>query len=197
MIPVQMEQNGHSVSTTVMVDSGASGIGYINRSFAQQEHLVLRRLARPISIFGFDGEEIVHGRITHAAHVKIHYLNHTERIRLFVTTLGKHAAILGLPWMKKHGAVPDWDAQIIRFTNSRCQREHAASQPKGPPGQSFVQPGPGLEQSLPGRPPGDTRPARRKKRRPLSITRRHDDWKYAFERNLNPKSDSDLELELD
>jgi len=218
MIPVQMKQGDRSVSTTVMVDSGASGTGYINKSFALQEHLALRRLTRPIRIYGFDGEEIAHGRITHVAHVKMHYLNHTEKIRLYVTTLGKHAAILGLPWMKKHGAVPDWDAQIIRFTDPRCPQEHATNplrkgghgpRPEHRPGptaplyvgrsgntQTWEKPehptdqrGP-AKQALPSRPPSDTKPAQRKERKPLPIRRRYDDWKYAFERSLKPEQDS-------
>jgi hypothetical protein len=188
-----------------MVDTGASGIGYISRSFAQQERLTLTRLAQPIPIFGFDGKEITHGKITHTVYSKIRYLYHIEKIHLFVTTLGKHAVILGLPWMKKHGAVPDWDAQVIRFTDPLCVREHSlplTPELWSPPGvdqnrAEILPTKAGYKIGSAGPPHHGT--VQRRERRPLSIKRHYDDWKYPFERNLNPKpepdrtSDPDLE----
>jgi hypothetical protein len=69
---------------------------YINKFFALQEYLALRRFIRSIRIYGFDKEEIVYERITYIVYIKMYYLNYIEKIRLYVTILDKHAAIFKL-----------------------------------------------------------------------------------------------------
>jgi hypothetical protein len=110
-----------------MVDSGATGIGFIDRLFAQQHGLKLKRLPQHIDLFGFNGTRIVTGRITHAVPLKLEHEGHKEKISLFVTTLGKHSVILGLPWMRKHKVAFDWVNEKLRFTAQRCKnhQKHA------------------------------------------------------------------------
>jgi hypothetical protein len=71
-------------------------IEYINKFFALQKYLTLRRLIRFIRIYEFDKKEIVYERITYIIYIKMYYLNYIEKIRLYVTILDKHAAILEL-----------------------------------------------------------------------------------------------------
>jgi hypothetical protein len=145
-----------------MIDSGATGVGFIDRLFAQQHDLNLKRLPRHIDLFGFNGTRIITGRITHVVPLELEYEGHKEKISLFVTTLGKHPIILGLPWMRKHEVVFDWVNRKLRFTAQRCEnhQEHA-------------------------RLSADTLDHRSAKdRKTLSPQRRHDDWNYSYTRAL-------------
>lgn len=223
LLPVQLRQGNRCTSTVAMMDSGATGIGYINWSFAQNECLEMTRLPQPISIFGFDGTEIITGRTTHVVQLRLDYLNHTESISLYVTTLGKFSVILGFPWMEKHGVVPDWGTQALRFTNPRCQERHVrAYEPVHSVRKDVEQPDPNHEpaqreerRSLLTKRDNDQTSASEEdmnhdleerkpvlaqhKRSRLSPYRRYDDWKYAFERSLKPDHDaqSDAPTELD
>lgn len=90
-----------------MVGMGATRLGFIDRSFTQQHNLELERLDHYIDLYGFDRAQICPERISHTVAVRLEHDNHTECISLFVTTLGKHSVILGMPWMKKHEIVLD------------------------------------------------------------------------------------------
>jgi hypothetical protein len=105
-----------------MVDSGAPGIGFINRPFVQQHGLKLNRLSRYIDVTGFTGKRTTAGRITHVASLQLEHKGHKEKISLFVTTLGKHDVILGLPWMKKHKVTLDWANYKLNFTAPNCKK---------------------------------------------------------------------------
>src|SRR5271170_1820418 len=80
-------QKGRQVNARALVDTGASGIGFINKIFAQDNGFTLTPLNRHIDVFGFDGKRTVSGRITHIVTLRLRYLKHKELIKLFVTTL--------------------------------------------------------------------------------------------------------------
>ena len=121
-INCRLRQNGRQANARILVDTGASGIGFINKIFAQDNGFTLTPLNRHIDVFGFDGKRTVSGRITHVVALRLRYLNHEELIKLFVTTLG-HPVILGQPWMKLHKVVIDWDNLKLLFTAPRCKQE--------------------------------------------------------------------------
>ena len=118
----QLTQGNLKVAANAMVDSGATGLGFISRQFAQEHGFLTTPLDRYIDLFGFDGTRVLRGRITHVVRLQLEHDSHLETISLFVTTLGKHRIILGFPWMKRHKIIPDWRQQKLRFTSGRCQR---------------------------------------------------------------------------
>ena len=118
----RLRQNNRRVNARVLIDTGASGIGFINKIFARENGFTLTPLDRHIDVFGFDGKRTVSGRITHVVTLRLRYLNHEELIKLFVTTLG-HPVILGQPWMKLHKVTIDWDNLKLLFTASRCKQK--------------------------------------------------------------------------
>ena len=95
-VDCRLWQKGRQANARVLIDTGASGIGFINKIFAQDNGFTLTPLDRHIDVFGFNGKRTVSGRITHVAVLRLRYLNHEELIKLFVTTLG-HPVILGQP----------------------------------------------------------------------------------------------------
>lgn len=107
-----------------MIDSGATGLGFIDKTYAHENILRMTRLEKYIDLYGFDGSQITSGRITHAVQVHLKHKEHKEDVILYVTTLGKHLIILGLPWMKKHEVVLDWKTQKVLFTAETCKHQH-------------------------------------------------------------------------
>ena len=114
-----------------MIDTGATGRGYINRPLARKLKLRLTPLAWPLKPTGFNGKQLEGGTITHTVTVTLQHINHKERIRLFVTATGRHELILGQPWLYKHRIVPDYDNRRLLFNAPRCQA-HCLSEPEGP-----------------------------------------------------------------
>jgi transposase InsO family protein len=106
-----------------MTDTGANGMGFINRTFALENRLQLRPLDKTVPLRGFNGEISTGDRITHGAQVTLRIRNHKEHIWLLVTNLGEHDIILGWAWMKQHGVIPDYRNQAIKFTAERCSRQ--------------------------------------------------------------------------
>lgn len=127
-IPCIISQGDVRIGTHFLLDTGAAGIGFVNKTFAQQHALKLKELARHIDLYAFDGKRISTGRITHTARVRLEQDGHTESIELFVTTLGRQHIILGLPWMKRHKVVIKWDRKSLRYTSGRCT--HHVSSPR-------------------------------------------------------------------
>ena len=91
-----LRQNGRQANAQILVDTGASGIGFINKIFIQDNSFTLTPLNRHINIFKFDSKYTVSGRITYIVALRLQYLNHKELIKLFITTLG-HLVILRQP----------------------------------------------------------------------------------------------------
>jgi hypothetical protein len=121
-VDCRLWQKGRQANARVLIDTGASGIGFINKIFAQDNGFTLTPLDRHIDVFGFNGKRTVSGRITHITALRLRYLDHEESIKLFVTTLG-HPVILGQPWMKLHKVTIDWDNLKLIFTASRCKQK--------------------------------------------------------------------------
>jgi hypothetical protein len=120
-IECTLRQSSWSRPIQALVDSGASGIAYISKSLARRYNLNLKRLPEPIDLYGFDGTKSVTGQIQYTTSLELTHYDHTETITMFVTELGKHPIILGLPWMRLHRVTPDWDREILNFTAPRCR----------------------------------------------------------------------------
>jgi hypothetical protein len=103
-----------------MVDTGATGLGFIDRSFAQEHDLKRQQLERYIELFGYNDSRTPAGRVTHVIFLKLDYQGHKETIKLFETDLGKHQIILGQPWMERHRMIPNWDERTLICTADDC-----------------------------------------------------------------------------
>jgi len=57
--------NGQTIATHTLIDSGATGIAFINLDFAHHYHLPLVPLSNPRSLKVIDGRPISSGDITH------------------------------------------------------------------------------------------------------------------------------------
>ena len=100
------------MSTSVMVDSGATGYAFIDRTFAHKHGLTRTRLPRPIDLYGFDGYK-VRRRITHEVCLHLTYGQYSEKITMLEADLGSYDVILGLPWMRRYRVQFDWDNEKL------------------------------------------------------------------------------------
>ena len=114
---------GNKIKVTILVDTCATGFGYIDEKFAEivceKLEIQPQRLIKPKPIQGFDGRAAQ--PVTHAIYPTLSVGNHTESLApLLITKLGQHPMILGRPWMKKHGILLDMINDSITFSPGYC-----------------------------------------------------------------------------
>lgn len=96
--------NHKQIQTSALIDSGASGYGFIDHSFAHKHSIPLILLNTPWTLEAFDGTPSDYGQITHIARIDNFALDHHEEqtVFLYVTHLHHHAIVLRHPWLQKH-----------------------------------------------------------------------------------------------
>jgi hypothetical protein len=105
-----------------MVDSGATGNFIDTQTAAENGFRTLVRRT-PYQLLLVDGDAIGSnkGMVTHQTEpltMKI-LRGHTEEIQFDLVTMGTHAVILGMPWLRLHNPQIDWWKE--RITMSQCQ----------------------------------------------------------------------------
>lgn len=110
-------------TTMVMVDSGAQG-NFMNMKYAM-EHPKIRTIDKdapyPLALLGgkeagLDGwvrQQTQPLRMTMST-------GHTELITFDLLDIGKHSAILGIPWLRRHNPSLDWKSRTMEFTRCKC-----------------------------------------------------------------------------
>ena len=116
--------NKEEIKTTALLDTGATRYSFVDRLMAQHicENLVIEfiQLSKPKAIQGFDGKQAPN--VTHAIYPTMTVQGHRETITpMLITKLGQHQIILGKPWMKKHGVIPDMRSDQLSFWSGHCQ----------------------------------------------------------------------------
>jgi predicted aspartyl protease len=110
-----------------LVDTGATGYGFIDECVAQEVCTALGiqplLLSKPIPIGGYDGQ-LSKRLITHAIYPNLMTQDHTERTApLLITTLGQHPIILGKTWLNTHGVIIDLRTDKLVFPPNRCNHD--------------------------------------------------------------------------
>ena len=108
------------IGTDALVDCGASG-DFIDLEFAKANHLVIDRMPRAIELYNIDGTLNSQGAVQYTTSLVMRLNNHTERITLFATNLGGMPLVLGMPWLRRHNPLVDWQEHKLEF--SRCPSE--------------------------------------------------------------------------
>jgi predicted aspartyl protease len=102
-IPCTLSRNGYGVRSSALVDTGANGFAFINRSFATELSKFLglqpAQIPTSLSIQGYDGK-----RATTVSHALILHLTIDKRrqtnLPFYILDIGTHDIILGLKWME-------------------------------------------------------------------------------------------------
>ena len=120
----------NEIKTTSLLDTGATGIAFINLAIARHVCDILQisfiQLPKPKPIRGFDGKSAP--SITHAIYSMLTVQDHTKLLAPFlIMKLGQYLLILGKPWMQKHGVILDMSCDKLTFWPGHCQ--HPSSLP--------------------------------------------------------------------
>ena len=94
--------NGQTIATHALIDSGATGIAFIDKNFAYHHQLPLVPFPNPRSLEVIDGHPISSGDITHTTTINCSINEHQEELPMFVTQLGHYSIILSITWMDLH-----------------------------------------------------------------------------------------------
>jgi RNase H-like domain found in reverse transcriptase/Reverse transcriptase (RNA-dependent DNA polymerase)/Integrase zinc binding domain/Chromo (CHRromatin Organisation MOdifier) domain/Integrase core domain len=104
-----------------MLDSGATGKGFIDESFAHTNKLTLYKLRNRRRLNVVDGRPSSAGDITHVVKLVMEIKGHREKMLFYVTKLGKYKIILGKPWLTDHNPDVNWSENIVTFKSDHCR----------------------------------------------------------------------------
>ena len=108
-----------SKTTLAFLDSGAMG-NFIHPRFVARCKIPTFPRHSPLSLQMVTGTKFY--QVTEQVRVQMHTGHgHHEIITLNVAPVGPHNIILGLPWIKYHGAQFDWDKGEITHWSPRCK----------------------------------------------------------------------------
>src|SRR3954470_17373672 len=120
VISCTLASHNTSISSYALIDSGASGNGFIDESYVRCQNLLIKKLYRPRQLEVVDGRPIASGRIKNYVEVAINISGHEETTRLYVTTLGHYPIVLGIPWLRRHNVRIDWQQHLLQFDSPYC-----------------------------------------------------------------------------
>jgi len=104
-------------STEAMVDTSATR-DFIDQDFVTRAKLPTPKLSQPILVYNVDRTLNEAGSIREVVNMIMTYDQHSKRILLTVTRLGKQSMILRFTWLDKHNPEIDFRARSIKMT--RC-----------------------------------------------------------------------------
>ncbi|KAH0358938.1 hypothetical protein KCU65_g10168, partial [Aureobasidium melanogenum] len=120
---VSLEQGDLQVATYAMTDSGAEGVGFVDKNWAIAKGFQLEPMSTPLPLINFNGLEDDSASVTHFIVVSLRLHDHLEKDAfLFVTTLSHYPIILGIPWLKVHDPEVKFGQNTLLFNSEYCQK---------------------------------------------------------------------------
>lgn len=131
---VRSPTNRRQIHLTSLLDTGATGIAFVDVAMARHVCDVLQisfiPLAKSKPVRGFDGRPAPD--ITHAIYPTLTVQGHFELLApMLMTKLGQHPLILDKPWMQKHGVIIDLSCDKITFWPGHCQHSTIEKELRG------------------------------------------------------------------
>jgi hypothetical protein len=120
VVSCTLSVNGQTIATHALIDSGATGIAFIDKNFARHHQLPLVPLPNPRSLEVIDGRPISSGDITHTTTVNLWINKHQEELPMFVTQLGHYPIVLSIPWMDFHDINIRFRSRTVTFGSQYC-----------------------------------------------------------------------------
>src|SRR6266571_2283831 len=109
MLPIHLKTTDtmEESSTEAIVNTSTTR-DFIDQDFVTCAKLPTRKLSQPILVYNMDGTPNEARSIHEVVDVIMTYNQHSERILLTVTQLGKQSMILGFTWLDKHNPEIDF-----------------------------------------------------------------------------------------
>ena len=107
-----------AVKVKVMLDSGSAG-NFISPDAVQRCGLQTQPRETPLSVTHVQGGKV--GMVTEQVRCRVRKGTHSEFITFDVVPLGKHAIIIGMPWLQIHNPNMDWENSKLSFDLEYCR----------------------------------------------------------------------------
>src|SRR5258707_13212311 len=107
-----------AVKVKVMLDSGSAG-NFISPEAVQRCGLRTQSRETPLSVTHVQGGKV--GMVTEQVRCRVRKGTHLEIITFDVVPLGKHAIIIGMPWLQAHNPHMDWVTRKVSFQSEYCK----------------------------------------------------------------------------
>jgi len=119
-IPIQISGKTEKeiVETLALIDSRAGG-EFIDQNYARNSGLDIQQLEKPLKVFNVDRTSNKQGTIKHFVQLDITVNGRQEKIKLFMTGLGKQRIILGFPWLNKHNPEINWQTGELNWRTTQ------------------------------------------------------------------------------
>ena len=106
-----------AVHAMAMLDSGSAG-SFISPRLVERHSLPTTPRERPLQVTHVQGGTV--GLVTEQVVCRMDIGDHHETVTLDVVPLGKHAVILGLPWLQQHEPTISWRNGQMSFPSLYC-----------------------------------------------------------------------------
>jgi len=107
--------NHNEIRSHTLIDSGATGYAFIDKTFTERYNFPLFELKEPRPLTVTEGRPVCSRAITHITKIGLLINNHHEMIPAFVTTLGGYHLTLGIPWLKHRDVKIDFASNSLTF----------------------------------------------------------------------------------
>jgi hypothetical protein len=108
------------IDTHALVDSGCTGLSFMNEAFAHQHNFPCYQLKNPKTVEVIDGCPISSGDITEYVEVQCTIGDHHKTLTAYRTFLGHYPLILGIPSLKRHDVTINFAKNDIQFSLPGC-----------------------------------------------------------------------------
>ena len=98
-----------------LVDSGAMGMGFIDRALVVKEGIPCTKMNTPIKVTSVDGTACGSGVITESVRVNLKIQGQNQALDLLVIDCPNTSLILGLGWLKTFNPTINWNSGILRL----------------------------------------------------------------------------------
>jgi hypothetical protein len=105
----------------ILIDSGATSIGFIDINYAKTRYLNLKELNQPQGLLGFNSKPLIYSELIHYAYVKLRMGKHLKYVSLFITPLKQYKIILRHGWLKQHDPLISWVKETLKFRITYCR----------------------------------------------------------------------------
>ena len=117
--PGRLVVGDQTVRVELMIDSGAMGMGYIDRTFVRSHGLRINKLNKKISVKTIDGTPCGSGAIECCVLGNISFDDFCEDMELMVIDSPRHPIILGFEWLCRYNPVINWNSGEVLFDNAK------------------------------------------------------------------------------
>jgi gag-polyprotein putative aspartyl protease len=101
----------------ILIDTGATA-NYVDRRFAKRANIEMKKLPQARLLRGLVGEA---GKLEEMINANIKIGDCETNFEAYVTEFPSYDAVLGLPWIRKHNPVIDWQTGVLYF---HMNKEH-------------------------------------------------------------------------